>query len=844
MRRILFLLFLALQGASAFGQAKKGEALMQPTIWDRVRYAHGDNQYYQADGQLGNEEYWRFPISSETTKAKWWVFTNRPDVKLRVKHDHSAADIPTPFKLSHRFHVFDEWNDWLQVGTDAKREPEGWCHKKDLILWYEPLVDPRTRIELKAFMVNTSEATSEAQKGQEQYQVFDGPTSNTVLQSPLLYDVLFVYGYSDEGNNGGRYLVSAHSLLGPQSPLLGWVSRKRVKIWTTRLCLEPNFDAQAVERRRAAKLYAKLFSNTNTKGLETYLSTGQGKGLVDGPTRDPAANTSSSDLRMPPRLFRYPVFDANWIGAKQDNCKFTTGVSAKNNLQSGGLVSMDETRWLKLQSNLEQERKNLGQINVIFLVEGGGDTKDHFDLVKSSIGAIRTKVGSGLRYGAVVYRNEYASLPKDKNPETEFLETLELTSSADQALEWVGGRLPHDAGDPGEGRAVYAGLKKAFGMLRDNETNVIVHISRRPDNGRDIFFDGKTKVDLAAVCAALPEEKNVHYLGFVTLALGEKTPSQVRRDAFEGMEADILTNIANTLSNRYQGISEIAQDKSSRVAAPMPQMRKENGMDVVQMSNKGFILKGHLLTTAQGHASLTQAIADGVDGCKQLNASNIELMQQVLAGNSAISDRAGDFTDDIAPLVDRMGMSPEEWNEWAATKRTHYFVDAATYYRTNAPALKDKEPLFRYVLFYSAKGLKEEISSLEQLLNQFNQEDFQLARSSMVIWWKQRAKDVLGNAYNDKVSALEVRERLLGIHAMNMVKPFPEDAYVLKRLTISDLESKSKFTTEEFTTYFTEVRARLNELKKLQTQGEYYEVQGDNSGERKYFWVPIELLFN
>lgn len=72
--------------------------------------------------------------------------------------------------------------------------------------------------------------------------------------------------------------------------------------------------------------------------MSSYVKTGKGEGLVDGPQRDRLSTSVPSVTRASRILFRYPVFGAARGALGQDNCTFQTGVSGITTISSGGVL--------------------------------------------------------------------------------------------------------------------------------------------------------------------------------------------------------------------------------------------------------------------------------------------------------------------------------------------------------------------------------------------------------------------------------------------------------------------------------------------------------------------------
>ncbi|MEZ4808088.1 MAG: hypothetical protein R2815_11555 [Flavobacteriales bacterium] len=741
-------------------------------------------------------------------------------------------------------YVYAEAGRWMQVGKNDSG-PEGWCKKDDLVLWSRPLNDQLTGIELKAFLINRITADGKLDKREydgdlkQRYEVFDGPDPGAkVIGNELLYDVLYIYKHSDDGKGGERWLVSGYHGLGPATPLLGWVNKTKVKVWATRLCLEPNFDDAARLERRDRGIRAKLYPLLQQDQTEEYLKSGKGeKGLVDGAGRDPAFHDDQlSSTRMDGKLFRYPVLGATMIGT--DNCQFYTGVSARMNVAAtGSLEGFNEEVYLQARKEYEALKERKDKVGVVFVIEGSAGMQGVPDIVKRAIQSIRGQHGGEkvMRFGAVYYRNEFAHLPADEDPETGYLEVLPLSDDVAKVLGWIGKRSAQNWGDHNDQRAAHLALQRGLALLQRYETNVIVHIAARPDNTEDPTFGGKTLVDLVELGRGLGLGYSAHYLGYVLPAVEHDTVNFVRAAAYEG-QRQVMSELAVALNNQLKGLAQFGLDVTGKGRAIAPEEIEVTGSDGWKVSSLDgfyFVMKAHLLPTTA--SALDTRIANDVSECLAMSQRTLDGIGAVVEDESFVSDRTTDITFSVSELL---GLSPEARSTYdhLARHKVHIYQDARTYYRV----ADLQQPIFRYVLFYRDLDFEREIAELQRLVTSLAGHNADDSVEKLAQLWQARAESTLGTNYDkQKTTLADIQEKLMGIHKISMVKPF-RDASILADIQFKDLMDR-KIDRKKLGDYQKAAEANLEKLKAIKSQGVSYTIPGKDS---KFYWVPVEYLFN
>ena len=834
------------------GVRAQKDPMQEPEIWKDVKYDIGDLKFIDPEGAKRND-YENFAASKRDNTEAWRAFTDRENVAIYDEpNGKRAGTVP---KFSTRLYVYKEDGPYVLVSEEQRGPANWWVQKTDLVLWRRPMVDPVTGIEIKAFVVNTVKAAAEIalDANKEKYKVLAGPLpSATVLKEKFIYDVLFVYKYIPGANKGdGYYLVSQNDELssGDELGLLGWVSEKRVQTWGTRLCLEPNFAPDAMAERKNTRTMAKLFAAGAQAEMGSYLKTGEGEGLVDGVQRDPAfGKDPERNPRMSGRLFRYPVFGAARGALGEDNCTFQTGVSGITTISSGGVLEDFSNDQLQaLAEKYDRIQKRLTDVNVVFVIDGSLGTNDHLAFVRAAAEALAKKYkDKPIDYSCVVYRNELSGQADESlDPLTNYCEKYGPVNSVAQFVAQVQQVVPRNQGDKSDQRAVYFGLKQGIGLCQDDETNILIHLGRSPDNSTNPFFESAkknngTRVDASDLADLLKTGKGVHYLGYVTYAEPSSVPQAERKRLFDGL-SEVMLNMANTTNNWFGGSLNYAEKKRD-ADAPKPLPQKNEGMRCVRMANTHYLMKTFLVEGPDQGQGVIASIKANADSCLLLSQRMRENLAKIFKNESQLKDYAGDFSMRNALDLMLQGVDDpaerERIKSAVIAQKVHVFADARAFYKTE----NVKNPLFRYVLFYKDADLEAQIKQLRELNQMLDNTNSEIATQGFIDYWQAKAEKVLGNEYNKKtLKVRDLLERLEGVQNMDMVKPFVHTD-VFGDVTIQDLLNGKKLPPEQFKQYREMVQHSYKELTALRDEPYYYQV-AEGQG-NKFYWVPIEYLFN
>ncbi len=829
------------------------EPMEEPQIWKEVKYDIGDLKFIDEQGEK-RTDYENFEASKRDDKEAWRAFSDRENIA--IYDEPNGKRIGTVPGFSTRLYIYKEDGPFVLVSEDQRGPASWWVRKTELVLWRRPMEDPITGIEIKAFVVNTVKAAAEIalDANKEKYKLLAGPSpSATVLKEKFIYDVLFVYKYVPGENKGdGFYLVSQNDELssGADLGLLGWVSEKRVQTWGTRLCLEPNFAPEALAERKSTGTQAKLFAAGAQAEMASYVKTGKGEGLVDGPQRDPAfSKDPERDPRMSGRLFRYPVFGAARGALGQDNCTFQTGVSGITTISSGGVLEDFNNEQLQaLADKYDRIQKRLADVNVVFVVDGSLKADEHLEFVTAAASGLARKYKdkAPIDYSCIVYRNELSGQADPAaDPLANYCEKFGPTNSIAPFLARLKQVVPRNEGDKSDQRAVYFALKQAIEICQDDETNIVIHLGRNPDNSANPFFESAkkvngTRVDAADLADLLKTGKGIHYLGYVTYAEPTTVPPAERQRLYDGL-SEVMLNMANTTNNWLGGSINYAEKKRD-ANAPKPVALKAEGMKCMRMANTHYLMKTFMVERAEQGKAVVASIQANTDSCLLLSQRLRENLEKLFKNESQLKDYAGDFS--MRNALDLMLQGVEDPAERERIKasiiaqKVHVFADARAFYKAGSV----KTPLFRYVLFYKDADLEAQIKMLRELNQMLDNTNSEIATQGFIDYWQAKAEKVLGNEYRKRtLKVTDLMERLEGVQNMDMVKPFIRTE-VFGDLTIQDLLNGKKLPPEQFRKYQEMVQRSYKALSDLRDEPYYYQV-AEGQG-NKFFWVPIEYLFN
>jgi hypothetical protein len=444
-------------------------------------------------------------IKDKIKNRAWWVVVDRDNVKA---YDKPNGNIQTSLKFASAYYVTDEEDDWVELidATVDKLEIKkvksriGWVKKNDLLLWNRGLINPRTKIHLKALLLNKFDDFKDIPcDKKELVKVYTSPTGSNLKDNLNIYKFYFVYK-----KEGTRYLLGETSQLSIYEPafLLGWVDKGRVADWNTRIALEPNFTQEGYNERKNNLGY-QVVGFGDAPMAEEF---GQGKVTQDKGDwhRDPAKAgqevASSDPKRFPGGFMRFPLLSVGGQTKKSVLPYFKSAVcdnvALKVKCQDGKAVSVKQMtigKHVSIAKQLESYTRASKYFNVFFVIEGSGAMSGFKENIISAIDEVKSAINSNsekpvIRFGALVYK-DVAELKGNANPQTLFKVT-KLTADQQSVKDWIRNTTFSNPNSSGEYPIQNYGLYKAIEAAEfpKFETNIIIVLGQKGDFTKDALM--------------------------------------------------------------------------------------------------------------------------------------------------------------------------------------------------------------------------------------------------------------------------------------------------------------------------------------------------------------------
>jgi len=355
----------------------------------------------------------------------------RPNGELLLKHDGNTGKMPftvlsdrsdnmafpnseissVGIKINYldKFVIVDEKNNFFQLvqynnkvlGENGKLiNPSvvGWVEKNKLLLWQKPIMKDGFAIKALALIKD-----SRVLLNPEDYinkagivRCYNYPSQEKKYEIPEsgvnIFKFLFVL--KEENDMVLLCTSSQFTTISAETRILGWVPKTIILSWENRLCIEPNFNPEAIKEREQQKFTPSIFLTPEDalafKNDFKIVSDNQIK-LKDGLTE-----------RMPAYKKRMPVFEVNATD-KIIRTGYITPVIDSNGTYAGDAQ--------KIYNDAQVDLGKYRKINLVFLMDGGEDMRPYLGDIKNAVNSFRKGMDAemkqefDIRFGAVIYKN-------------------------------------------------------------------------------------------------------------------------------------------------------------------------------------------------------------------------------------------------------------------------------------------------------------------------------------------------------------------------------------------------------------------------------------------------------
>ncbi len=236
---------------------------------------------------LGSSYYLDFPDGRSTIpydvktvddKTPWIVCSDRSNNKT-YRDEQGKVENDKVMDYMQRFYVSEEksnflhlylYEDNIKVGGSklalkSTAKDYGWAPKDKLLLWLRSMVNVGDRTAKKALPVlkdNTLGNASDKYVKNGLALIFSDPGLTQENNNAIkIFQFLFVYKEDTVNNSlliGKSYESNFFRI---QNDVLGWISKEIVQNWDNRICIEPNWDHDAVEERKLNNIKSSVFAN-------------------------------------------------------------------------------------------------------------------------------------------------------------------------------------------------------------------------------------------------------------------------------------------------------------------------------------------------------------------------------------------------------------------------------------------------------------------------------------------------------------------------------------------------------------------------------------------------------
>ena len=803
---------------------------------------------------INNPTYYLSSTKDKESSIPWVVICDRsnPDrTKTYAEASESSHSVKT-LKFKDWFYVLEEKGDWIRIGKATMKSGTkiagnvkdfGWIKKENMMLWTTGLLDSKTLIHQKAFLLNKKSDIKKilGQKKKEIVKILKGPYTGETIGEKTIYEFYFILKSEND-----RYLLAKQARLSPnlstdwESNLLGWVESRRVTEWDTRICLEPNFGRKPYEERKGSdNLKLRAFSK------ETAANTHASSGAVDAAAvewnNDPVGIergrlSKSDERRFGGGVVRFPMLGNN-------NSNFRTGVIGEIKVKTLGseLEKIDEINYSGIIQNVKESGVSADNYDVFFLIEATPAMASYQSAIINSIKQAKLEFSNipNVRFGAAIYRD---ALEKGK-----VYDVKSFTSNIDDIASYISSVEFRRWLDNENYTALHYGLQQGLleAGFKDNHTNIIYIIGSYGDYSRKATRRRKAKLDndptLIDDISGLV--KTVGDLNAHLVAIQCRNDDGNRSLSFTDQCQNLILESAKNQYFQYKGASQYIPDLT---------LLDENNIKIEFSSEdnrytlKGGAVKGFIYQPKDGGVfspeDVSKSVVQAGSAIKQFNSDFWREMNRVVEDGAPIDNISSGALAPAAAkeLFKLLKKGKKGWNENDIKKLSKEKYRLYTEVYIPKQIQSAKYPTYSYVLFMPDEDLDRYTNRIEQIAYAVNGATPAELRQEIYFMFLDLLEYYTGNTNekkNAKMSTEDVRRVMQGLESEGFTDLGKSTDFVIK-----DIMSKKKMPDEKVRIFTDQILENARKLKKVQKRGKDYEFSY-TSGGNTYFWIPIDWTF-
>ena len=791
------------------------------------------------------------------TEAPWVVFCDRSDEDLIKTYTKSGGGQEfKKVKYKDHYYVVEETPEWIHivkanVTGNLRITPNtgidfGWIMKRNMLLWNSGLVDSRTQIHRKAFMLNKASETAQIIKleKKELVKILKGPYTGETVGDKTIYEFYFVY---KKENN--RYLLCKEVEVAPgnmiQSNLIGWVDASRLEDWNTRIALEPNYTEAAFNERKSndkMRVVAYGYEEGAKRHSEEGIIKNDQVFWDNDPIKIPKEQMAQTDpYRFKGAVVRFPMFGSV-------KSYYRSGVIGEVTIKTleSQLEKMQEINYAGISQSVRNSETARDNYNILFVVEATQGMIPYKSGITEGLKEIKEKLASvpNVRFGAALYRD---------TPEREagrLFQVKQLTNNLREVQEFVETAEFKSPNDNDDYTAMNYGLNQALleaGMSSD-ATNLVFLVGNNGDfSGDKVRRVTAQEANDEALLKSNSVADQLAKLNVHLIAVQPKNANNRESVKYVSGARTFILEAAKQQHDRYKGVTDYLRD----VVLENPTVTEGEGNDPIIL--KGGPTVGRVIKPQRGSAlnndDITQAVLSGAKDVYEFTESFWQMIGRVVDEGASIDDiSSGTLQPAVAQVIFNLIDESSDSGEWSKEDieklaKNKYKLYTEVYIPVSVP--NAKYPPVSKVLFMPRLDLEGYARQLESLsLSLIDTPDKQ--REALYNTMVNLLKQFTGNDnINPKDYSVEqLRQVMQGVEKEGLAVSSGE----VINFPIEDIRSKRKMPDADIRSFIQRILDNTRKLNSILRKGKSYEFsytsgRDMDGNENIYFWIPVEYTF-
>lgn len=694
----------------------------------------------------------------------------------------------------------------------------GWAPKNKLLLWFRGVVNEKQlskRILPILKQENINDDRIKVNNGV--IQLYKNPELSALSDNSIrMFQFLYVYKEDLVHNTvlvGLNYKTSDRQL---KNDILGWVHRDVLQSWGDRICLEPNWNYDAVSKRKTLNTKTSIFTDL-----------ADAKAFKSGNTGIKATwNNDPYETRMAPNEKRFPILNSEtgvdgivqtgFVTALLDGDKKLISTSAEN-----AIIAKEAN------INILEKRK----INLIVLVDGSTGMEEYVAAVKIAVTKIKERIALinsddadldeedyfKYKYGAVVYRDM-----EDKNcGEDLSINIVPLTTDADKITDFLESQSKKTSCKPSEknNSALYSGLYRALRMFKetqsfDKQTNIIIHIGGKVGTETDGLSIDKI--------SDLMVQTNTHLMSFQV-----KTNQSSSFLSFSNK----MIQIFSSAKEKYN-LNAIAVSKETKSDLYSSQFKPFGTRCYKLDYPEGSTVQGVLAYSSISDYFSTNLIYEKVDSLMKVTEHKVDAdIQELSSKINGIGNKKIKMNAVVNDFLFKLGKQVKDKDIIKKYKGNNYqfFIPGYTSLTTNS--IEDGTGLYKKVLYMTL----EELSDMKASIGQLNVTGTGTELRKNL---KDAFKQILTNYLGDKGAMKALKENSNLDYVLKLVTGLPTNNAFLKSHSVNDFDNTQKISDRELIAMQGSFNLSYEKIAKAILDDSLIETQPWG----KFYWISEDLL--